>query len=110
MTAYTLPRMGQIFQQKHDNGNRIKYGSVIGLEVTHGTDGAVLSWRAVIQSGFHSNFQIGSQQGWRVASEWHAVPETDAVAEAILPDVVPEPVPKAAPTPAATAKRAFSKA
>lgn len=107
MTTYTLPRMGQIFQQKHDNGNRVKYGSVIGLEVTHGTDGGVQSWRAVIQSGFHNNFQIGSQQGWRVASEWHPVPEIDAVA-APAPEVVPEPVPQAAPTPAP--KRAFVKA
>lgn len=107
MTAYTLPRMGQIFQQIHDNNHRTKYGSVIGLEVTRGTDGDVLSWRAVIQSGFHNNFQIGSQQGWRVASEWHPVPEIDAVA-APAPEVVPEPVLQAAPPPAP--KRAFVKA
>lgn len=108
MTSYTLPRMGQLFQQIHDNKHRTKYGSVIGLEVTRGTDGEVLSWRAVIQSGFHNNFQIGSQQGWRVESEWHPVPEIDAPAAPTL-EVAPEVVPPAAPAQAAP-KRAFVKA
>lgn len=106
MTSYTLPHMGQIFQQLHDNGNRVKFGSVIGLEVSKHADGSVMSWRAVIQSGFHNNFQIGSQQGWRVASEWHPAPEVvDTKPE---PAVEPVPEPKAAPVP--SPKRAFVKA